>query len=512
MKISFKVWILIIFVIFSIISIFPADNLFTQGVEVTSVKEDSQIFSDGLRSGMIIKDINGQKINSKQDFTEFMNNLPEQKEKTSIQTDSLEIINLYNNSITESFTVSEIPITRLETGLDLQGGARALVVKDEGSFTEQELDDVVSQVGERLNTHGLKDVQIKKVSDLSGNRFMLVEISGATPDDLEDLIATPGKFEAKIGKETVFVGGEEDIKDVSTTGINARVQTEKCQESSDGSIVCPFAFSVILSNDAANRFADITSQLKVNSSLQGSYLEKTIDFYLDGELRNSLNIVSTLKGKAETQISITGSGEGTTYTEATENAERDMKKLQTVLKTGNLPKLDTISPNLGKDFTKNILKAGLFAIISVFILVFVRYRNLKTSFALVAVSFCEVLIILGVASLIKWNLDLPSIAGIIATIGTGIDSQLVILDEAKQKGESIKQKIKKALFIIFTAFATTFVALVPLTGWVSFLGVGAVSAGLLKGFAITTLIGITTGVLITRPAFAAIAEKLQGEN
>jgi len=128
---------------------------------------------------------------------------------------------------------------------------------------------------------------------------------------------------------------------------------------------------------------------------------------------------------------------------------------------------------------------------------------------LVAVSLSEVLIILGTAALIGWNLDLPSIAGIIAAIGTGIDSQIIILDEARDKRETIRQRIKKALFIIVTAFTTTFVALIPLTGLLGFMGIGAASAGLLKGFAVTTLIGITTGVLISRPAFADIARQLE---
>jgi preprotein translocase subunit SecD len=117
--------------------------------------------------------------------------------------------------------------------------------------------------------------------------------------------------------------------------------------------------------------------------------------------------------------------------------------------------------------------------------------------------------ILGIAALINWNLDLPSIAGIITAIGTGIDSQIIIMDESRNKEESLKEQIKKALFIITTAFATTLVALLPLTGALGFLGIGATSAGLLKGFAITTLIGITVGVLISRPAFADIVKQLE---
>ena len=172
-------------------------------------------------------------------------------------------------------------------------------------------------------------------------------------------------------------------------------------------------------------------------------------------------------------------------------------------------KIDRISPNLGEEFTKQILLAGVFAILAVMIFIFIRYRNIKISLAIVLVSLSEVVMILGIAALIRWNLDLLSIAGIIAAIGTGIDSQIIILDESRNQNESLKTRIRKALFIITTAFMTTFFALLPLTGFVSFLGISAASAGVVKGFALTTLVGILVGVLISRPAFADIARQFE---
>jgi preprotein translocase subunit SecD len=239
--------------------------------------------------------------------------------------------------------------------------------------------------------------------------------------------------------------------------------------------------------------------------------------YIDGNLIDSLYISKDLKGRVTTDISIQGSGSGATQEEAFKEAQANMKELQTVLITGSLPfkleivKLDTISPLLGQAFTKAILTAGFFAILAVSIVIFIRYRKIKVSLALLATSFSELIIILGFAALIKWNLDLPSIAGIIATIGTGVDSQIVILDESRFKLVSLKERIKKALFIIFTAFGTAFVSLVPLTGWLKFMGIGATGAGLLYGFALTTLIGITAAVFITRPAFADMIKQMSEE-
>ena len=167
-------------------------------------------------------------------------------------------------------------------------------------------------------------------------------------------------------------------------------------------------------------------------------------------------------------------------------------------------KLDTISPILGDDFMNSILFAGLAALLVVAIIIFIRYRSIKPSAALLITVISEVVIILGIASLIDWNIDLPSIAGILATIGTGIDQQIIILDESREKAiMSLKQKLKRAFSIILGAYFTAVVALIPLL-WAG--------AGLLKGFAITTIIGISAGVLITRPAFADMVKQFEGKN
>ena len=199
-----------------------------------------------------------------------------------------------------------------------------------------------------------------------------------------------------------------------------------------------------------------------------------------------------LRGRVTTQISISGSGSGQTEQEAFDTAEQEMKELQTILITGSLPykleivKLDTISPNLGTEFIRTILIAGLASLGIVVIIIFGRYRKVKASLALLVTSLSEVLIILGIASMIGWNIDLPGIAGILAAIGTGIDQQIIILDEARQDLElSINKRLKRARGIILGAYFTAVVALLPLL-WVG--------AGLLKGFAVTTIIGITVGV------------------
>ena len=82
-----------------------------------------------------------------------------------------------------------------------------------------------------------------------------------------------------------------------------------------------------------------------------------------------------------------------------------------------------------------------------------------------------------------------------------IDDQIVILDEARrEKFLSLKQRLKLAFAIILGAYLTAAVSMLPLL-WAG--------AGLLKGFAFTTLIGITAGVFITRPAFSDMVRKME---
>ncbi|MFH0712198.1 MAG: hypothetical protein V2A52_03630 [archaeon] len=512
MKITFKIWILIIAVLLSLIAIFSfPPTIFEKGIIVKSVIQNSTIFQDGLREGMTIQSINEQPINSIEDYASALsslNNLAENEtQKLTIQTKEIEIIDLFTKEIINDISVEKIPLTRIKTGLDLRGGARAFI-KADIPLNDAQLNDLIAVSEERLNVYGLSDVKFFKATTSSGENLMGIEIAGSSPNDLEELIAKQGKFEAKIGNETVFIGGEEDITHVGRTGQDAFIS--ECFAVQEGE-ACNFRFVIFLSEEAAQRHADITNKLSIN----GSYLSKQLDFYIDEKLTSSLNIGADLKGNVATQIQISGSGSGTTRNEAIESAKLEMKKLQTILITGSLPfkleivKIDKISPNLGKQFTKQLFLAGIFAIVTVSLVTFVRYRNIKISLTLITISLSEILMILGVATLIGWNLDLPSIAGIIAAIGTGVDDQLVILDEARDKFESLKQRIKKALFIIVTAFTVTFVAMIPLTGFLSFMGVGATSAGLLKGFAVTTLIGITTGILISRPAFADIAKQIE---
>jgi preprotein translocase subunit SecD len=133
-------------------------------------------------------------------------------------------------------------------------------------------------------------------------------------------------------------------------------------------------------------------------------------------------------------------------------------------------------------------------------IMYIRYREPRIILPMFITSVSEVVILLGVAALINWQIDLPSVAGIIAVIGTGVDQLIIITDEVMSTGKApttkkILQRLSTAFKIIVSSAATLVVAMIPLY----YLGFGQ-----LQGFALTTILGVFIGILITRPAYGRI--------
>ncbi|MBS3157639.1 hypothetical protein J4442_05740 [Candidatus Woesearchaeota archaeon] len=514
MKLGIRIWILIAFILFSIIAINPKFNV--EGVEVTSVS--GLLLNQGIKIGDNILEVNSVKVNS---AAEFRNEIDKAEFKDNITsnniTSKLDIVtknNRYTFLVNDEINIEvKVPDNNnIKKGLELEGGTRVLLKPvGNATVTSADIQDLISVLRNRLNIYGLTDLKIREASS-GEDKLVLIEIAGVSRNDIEGFISQQGKFEAKIGDEVAFRGGKEEIPYVCRDdGVCSGVHS--CNPGVEG-YNCRFQFEIRLSPEAAQRQADITRNLSVITSEGGQQiLSKQIEFYLDDELVDSLNIDASLKGSPSTQIQITGPGSGVTQKEALDTAIFNMEQLQTVLITGSLPfdieivKLDSISPLFGISFIKNTFLVVFAALLSVLAIIYLRYRQLKILLPMAITLISEILIILGMAALIGWHLDLAAIAGIIAAVGTGVDDQIVITDEIirgqKEKFLSWKERIKKAFGIILVAYFATLAAMLPL--W-------SAAAGLLRGFALTTILGISIGVLVTRPAFASMLEKLmEGE-
>ena len=565
---NFRVLLLLVVLIFAVVAIHP--NPWADGVAIRSVSLDSSASLAGIESPTAtshpmsrerIISINGQTISDLADYNGVVSSLLPNRTinfKTN-QNDYLlrtkyaydievlgeleeqiifknilvnETINgtlqeiekeveetiLVNKTIKHIVGMEDIglrvydaPTSNIKKGLDLQGGTRVLLQPEE-KVDSDVMDITIENMKERLNVYGISDVVVREANDLSGNQYILAEIAGMNEDEVKELLAQQGKFEAKIGNDTVFYGGDKDVtyvcRSADCSGIDP---TRGCSQVDESTHACTFRFSISLRPEAAERQAALTQELDIIYDESGSneYLSQDLGLYLDDSLVDTLKIGADLKGRAVTDIMISGSGAGATQQEAIINSLDNMKRLQTIIITGSLPvklnvaKVDVISPALGYEFVNEVMFIGLLAIIAIIIIISIKYRTPKIVIPMAMITILEVVLILGVASIIGWEMDLAALAGILIAVGTGIDHQIILADETikgtQAKLLDWKTKIKRAFFIIIGAYLTTVVAMFPLL---------SAGAGLLKGFALTTILGTTMGILISRPAYAKIIEIL----
>lgn len=171
-------------------------------------------------------------------------------------------------------------------------------------------------------------------------------------------------------------------------------------------------------------------------------------------------------------------------------------QLAVLLRAGALPaeltflEERTIGPELGQDSIDAGKLGSIVAIVAVVAYIVASY-GLFGVFASVAV-IVNVILLLAVMSAIGATLTLPGIAGIVLTVGTAVDANVIIyerireeLRKGKRVANSIDTGFQEAMSAIIDANVTTFIA-----GLVMFF----IGSGPVKGFAVTLTIGLVTSV------------------
>ncbi len=353
--------------------------------------------------------------------------------------------------------------------------------------TQATRDDTINRLSSKLNPISLKTITITPI----GDNYLLIDLPGVSIQEARNLALTPGKFEIRIqvnGNVTEHVLYGDQI--VSVGALDPQ---------SGGSWGVPFVLSdagAAALRDAAIKYDAVTHP---SSHYLSMYLDNNLVF--DAPLAPELarNIQSVPQ---KSMVATTGTGD-TGHEKALE--------LQLHLRAGALPVSvteagsGTVPAPLGEKFKEQVAIAGIIALILVAFVVALRYKQPNIIVPMLATSFSEVIIILGFASLpsIGLQLDLATIAGIIAVIGTGVDHLIIITDEVlaggvMPPGKVYLSRIAKAFAIIFAAAATVVVAMLPL--------ILAMDSSALRGFAEITIIGVFIGVFIARPAYAVIIQ------
>lgn len=167
----------------------------------------------------------------------------------------------------------------------------------------------------------------------------------------------------------------------------------------------------------------------------------------------------------------------------------------------------TIGPTLGLQNITQGLEACLWGLVASILFMVVWYRK----FGLIATTalIANLVLIIGIMSLLPGaTLTMPGIAGIVLTLAVAVDANVLINERIKEElrnGRTVQQAIHEgyrgAFSSIVDANVTTLITAVILY---------AVGTGSIKGFAITTAIGIATSMFTAIIGTRAIVNLLYG--
>ncbi|WP_323008618.1 protein translocase subunit SecD [Paracoccus sp. (in: a-proteobacteria)] len=174
----------------------------------------------------------------------------------------------------------------------------------------------------------------------------------------------------------------------------------------------------------------------------------------------------------------------------------DSTRLAVLLRAGALPaemtflEERTIGPELGQDSVDAGRLSAVIATVAVVAYMIASY-GLFGAFASIAV-IVNIILILSIMSMMGATLTLPGIAGIVLTVGTAVDANVIIYERIREELRAGKRVVKaiddgfsEAMSAIIDANVTSFIAAAVMF----FLGSGPV-----KGFAVTLTIGLVTSV------------------
>lgn len=360
----------------------------------------------------------------------------------------------------------------IRKGIDLAGGSVITFQSSKANPTDAEMDIVEAIFNARLTNAGYTEARISR-----GNEGQItVEIPSVTDtDEAASLLGSTAKLTFRDADGNVVLDGATDIKSAEY----------KYGQTSNTASASQAYVQLTLTQEAVSKFAEATKNAAARSDGK-NYISIVMDD----------NIISSPSVKQEIN-SETCIIEGNFTPETAQ-------ELANQIKSGQLPfELNAISKEtIGAELGANALPTSLMAagigilIIMLFMIVMYRMSSVLASIAM-AVYVGLISLLLG---LLRVNLSLSGIAGIITSLGMAVDANVIIFERMKEElklGKSIKASVDagfhKAFSAILDSNVTTIISCIVL--YLS--GIGTI-----RGFAVTLGLGVAismfTAITVTR--------------
>ncbi len=323
----------------------------------------------------------------------------------------------------------------------------------------------------------IDDVGTKEPTILQrGEKRILVELPGLKdPERIKSLLGKTAQLNFRLVTTNEEFGSE---KLVSETGENLNV-SKRVVMSGENLIEAQPVFNSQTNEPTVSFSLDRLGAQKFGRSTTDN-VGKRLAIILDGKIVSAPSINEPIT---------TGSGVisgNFSFQEATD--------LALLLRSGALPtplevvEERTVGPDLGEDSIKSGITSLIIGFVLVILFMFYKYKlfGLVANLSLVA----NLVMLVGVLTILEATLTLPGIAGIILTVGMAVDANVLIFERIKEELKTEKSTIhafdtgySKAKITVFDANITTLIAAIILFVF---------GSGPVKGFAITLGIGIIT--------------------
>jgi preprotein translocase subunit SecD len=198
--------------------------------------------------------------------------------------------------------------------------------------------------------------------------------------------------------------------------------------------------------------------------------------------------------------------------------EQQTRDLSMVLRSGALPasikylEERTVGPSLGADSIRSGVRAAIVGMMAVllFMLIYYRWAGVNADVALIL----NLIILLGFMGYFGAVLTLPGIAGVILTVGMGVDSNVLIFERIREElrnGKTPPSAVEQGFGHAWITIVDTHVTTIVSAAILFIFGTGPV-----RGFATTLVFGLAanlfTAVFVSRAIFDwVLGRKQRGE-
>lgn len=426
-----------------------------------------------------------------------------------------ELIRIEGVSPAQSSAAREVLDNKYSNEYDVAGGGA------DGAFTvtmkpniEKALDDrtvqnTIEVIRDRVDTlgvaepviqqYGLGDnqilVELPGISDIDRVRTLITSTArleihavegGPYPDEQAALASVNGNLppdeELVHGSASMGNGSDADsvyiLKRVAIVAGTEFRSADPGTDQNTGQRTVHFT----LTNEAGDKFWEYTS----------ANVGHSMAVVLGGRVKEVANIESAIRDSGEIRGSF---------------SQDEVTILSKMLRTGALPASinyledRTVGPSLGADSIRNGITAAVVGVllVMVFMLVYYKGSGINADLAL----FLNLVILLGFMGFSGATLTLPGIAGVILTIGMGVDSNVLIFERIREEmraGKAPSAAVDQGFAHAWTTILDTHVTTIVSAAILFLFGSGPV-----KGFAVTLTFGLAanlfTAVYVSRVIF-----------